>query len=326
LFIQGAGLASNTTVLVIDPDAAFFRDRLLADFPGIRVLTALGADDAGDKIAEADVLAAMGTKLIFREGGIMDKARKLKWIQAFTTGTDKIMPLKAFTKEMLLTSTRGMHGAQMAEMALLQMLALARDLPRSVRNQGEAKWDRFMQIRLLGKTVVILGVGTSGEDLALRCKVMGMTVVGVTGTPRPSPNFDRMVKRSELVSAAKEADFLVVVVPYEKETHKIVNAKVFNAMKPTAFVCNIARGGVLDEQDLLVALRSKKIAGAALDVFDLEPLPPDNPLWREPNVMITPHHAGQSDVYNEQVYGIFGPNLKCFLENRFGDMRNVIEH
>lgn len=318
-------MAIDTTVLVIDPDAEYFRDKLRADFPGIRVLTALGPNDIGGKIVHADVLAAMGSKMIFRDG-LLEPAEKLKWIQTFTTGTDKVTPLKAFRKHMLLTSTRGMHGAQMAEMALMQMLALARDLPRMVRNQIDVKWDRFLQIRLLGKTVVILGVGTSGEDLALRCKAMGMKVVGVTATPRSLPNFDRMVGRTELASAAGDADFLVIVVPYEKQTHKIVNARVFNAMKPTAFVCNIARGGVLDEQDLLAAIREKKIAGAALDVFDVEPLPADNPLWREPNVLITPHHAGQSDVYNEQVYGIFGPNLKCFLENRIGDMRNVIEH
>ena len=311
--------------MVIDPDAEYFRDKLRSDFPGIKVLTASGPNDVGDKIVYADVLAAMGSKIIFRDG-LLESAEKLKWIQTFTTGTDKVTPLKAFRKHMLLTSTRGMHGAQMAEMALMQMLALARDLPRMLRNQAESKWDRFLQIRLLGKIVVILGVGTSGEDLAMRCKAMGMIVVGVTATPRPLPNFDRMVKRSELASAAKDADFLVIVVPYEKETHKMVNAKVFAAMKPTAFVCNIARGGVLDEQDLLVAIKDKKIAGAALDVFDVEPLPADNPLWREPNIIITPHHAGQSDVYNEQVYDIFGPNLKCFLDNRFGEMRNLIDH
>jgi D-2-hydroxyacid dehydrogenase (NADP+) len=317
--------ATNTTVLVIDPDAEYFREKLHADFPGVRVLTAQGLKDVGDKIAEADVLAAMGSKMIFQEE-LLEKAGKLKWIQAFTTGTDKITPLKSFRKETLLTTTRGMHGAQMAEMALMQMLALARDLPRMLRNQQQAKWDRFLQVRLYGKTVVILGVGISGEELASRCKAMGMTVVGVTGTPRQSPNFDRMARRSELESAVKDADFLAIVVPYEKETHKIVNAKIFAAMKPTAYVVNIARGGVLDEQDLLVALREKRIAGAALDVYDTEPLPADNPLWREPNVICTPHHAGQSDVYNEQVYDILAPNLRCFLENRRGEMRNLIEH
>ena len=317
--------AAETTVLVIDPDAEFFREHLLADFPGIRVLTAHEPADVGDKLAEADVLAAMGSKAIFHDG-VLERAPRLKWIQAFTTGTDKITPLKAFRKDMLLTSARGMHGPQMAEMALMQMLALARDLPRMVHNQAQAKWDRFLQIRLLDKTVVILGVGVSGQDLALRCKAMGMRVIGVTSTPRQSPHFDRMVTRPELESAVREADFLAIVVPYEKETHKIVNAKILAAMKPTAFVVNIARGGVLDEQDLLVAIREKKIAGAALDVFDVEPLPPDNPLWREPNVLITPHHAGQSDVYNQQVYDILAPNLRCYLENRVSDMRNLIEH
>lgn len=317
--------AANTTVLVIDPDAEYFREKLLADFPGINVLTARGPADVGDKIAAVDVLAAMGSKAIFQEA-LLEKAGRLKWIQAFTTGTDKILPLKSFRKEMLLTSTRGMHGTQMAEMALLQMLALARDLPRMLANQQQAKWDRFLQIRLYGKTVVILGVGVSGEALAVRCKAMGMKVVGVTSTPRQSPHFDRMVTRPELEGAVKDADFLAIVVPYEKETHKIVNAKIFRAMKPTAYVVNIARGGVLDEQDLLVALREKRIAGAALDVYDIEPLPADNPLWHEPNVICTPHHAGQSDVYNEQVYDIFAPNLRCYLDNRSTEMINLIEH
>lgn len=312
-------------MLVIDPDAGYFRERLLAEFPGIKVLTALGPEDVGDKTREADVIAAMGSKMIFREG-FLDGAPKVKWIQTFTTGTDKVTPLKAFRKETLLTSTRGMHGAQMAEMALMGMLALARDLPRMLRNQAEARWDRFLQIRLLGKTVTILGIGVSGEGLASRCKALGMNVIGVTSSPRSLPNFDKIYTRGELVEAARQADFLVIVVPYESATHKIVNKTVFDAMKPSAFLVNIARGGVLDEDALLVALRAKKIAGAALDVFDVEPLPTDNPLWREPNVIVTPHHAGQSDVYNEQVYDIFGPNLKCFLEGRVGDMRNLIEH
>ncbi len=318
-------MATDTTLLVIDPDADFFRAKLIADFPGVRTLAAQDVDQIGAEIAEIDVLAAMGTLRIFQES-LIERAKRLKWIQTFTTGTDKVTRLKSLGKEVLLTSTRGMHGAQMAEMALLQMMALARDMPRMLRNQQEANWDRFLQIRLFGKTVVILGVGTSGEDLALRCKAMGMSVVGVTSTPRQLPNFDRMFRREELAVAVKEADFLAIVVPYGKETHKMVNANIFAAMKPTAYVVNIARGGVLDEQDLLLALRNKQIAGAALDVYDVEPLPPDNPLWREPNVICTPHHAGQSDTYNEQVYDILAPNLRCFLEDRHGEMRNLIPH
>ena len=121
--------AAETTVLVVDPDAGFFREQLLADFPGLQVLVAEGPEIADEQLARADVIAAMGSKFIFHEG-VLERAPRLKWIQAFTTGTDKITPLKAFRKDMLLTSTRGMHGAQMAEMALMQMLALARDLPR----------------------------------------------------------------------------------------------------------------------------------------------------------------------------------------------------
>jgi len=254
------------------------------------------------------------------------EAHSLKWIQVFTTGTDHITNMRSLKPETIVTSMRGIHGPQMAEMALMLMFALARDLPRMIRNQADERWERFLQRRLYGKTVLILGVGIIGGELGPRCKALGMTVVGVSNSPRAMPGFDRIVPRADLTKAVPEADFLVVLVPFERGTDKIVNAELFRAMKPSAYLINIARGGVCDEQALIAALREKRIAGAALDVFQTEPLPADSPLWRMDNVIVTPHHGGQCDVYNELVLGLFQKNLECFLEGRVSDMVNLVTH
>lgn len=311
------------SVLVIDPEADFFKQRLEAHFPQLQVKTAHSTAEASPLVPDVEVFAGLPR---FYSDDMVREASRLKWIQAFTTGTDHITGLKSLKRDTVVTSVRGMHGPQMAEMALMLMLALARDLPRMVRNQHDAKWERFLQRRLYGKTVLILGVGIIGADLAARCKALGMRVLGVSRTPRAAPDFDRMLPRSELLRAAGEADFLVVLVPYDRSTDRIVNAELLRSMKPSAYLVNIARGAVCDEQDLIAALREKRIAGAGLDVFQVEPLPADSPLWRMPNVIVTPHQGGQCDVYNDLVLEIFQNNMQCFLEGRVPDMVNLIPH
>ncbi len=313
----------SRSILVIDPDAEFFRRRLEDANRGLEVKAAGSTDEALAFVGEAEVFA--GLPRFFRDDMVRE-AKHLKWIQLFTTGTDHITGMKSLKPETLVTSTRGMHGPQMAEMALMLMLALARDLPRMVRNQARSVWQRFLQRRLYGKSVLVFGVGLIGEELGLRCKALGMTVVGVTNTPRTAPGFDRMVPRSELLKAASETDFLVVLVPADESTNKIVNRELLHAMKPSAFLVNIARGAVCDEPALVEALNEKRIAGAGLDVFAVEPLPASSPLWRMQNVIVTPHQGGQCDVYNELVLEIFQKNMQCFLEGRGGDMLNLVPH
>jgi phosphoglycerate dehydrogenase-like enzyme len=311
------------SILVVDPEADFYRERLLAAFPQLEVKTALSTTEAMPHAPDVDAFAGMPR--FFNDAMVRD-ARRLRWIQVFTTGVDHVIGLASLKAETIVTSLRGIHGPQMAEMAVMHMLALARDLPRMVRNQQHELWDRFLQRRLYGKTVVILGVGISGEELAPRCKALGMTVVGVSSSPRAVPGFDRIVPRAELIAAAREADFLAVLVPYDKSTDKIVNEALLCAMKPSAYLVNIARGGVCDEQALIDALEQKRIAGAALDVFKTEPLPASSPLWRMPNVIVTPHEAGQCDVYNDLVFALFQKNVQCFLEDRVSDMVNRVAH
>jgi phosphoglycerate dehydrogenase-like enzyme len=194
------------------------------------------------------------------------------------------------------------------------------------RNQAEGKWEQWDQPILEGKTIVIVGLGLLAEHLAERCKLFGMTVIGVSSGRAQAANFDEIHPRSELVKLAARADFLMLLVPYSPETHHLINHDVLAAMKPSAFVINLARGGVLDEAALIEALQAGKIAGAGLDIFSKQPLPPDNPLWRMPNVIITPNIGGRSDKFVEQTMIILEPNLQAFIDGRLKDLRNVVAH
>src|SRR6185295_2573716 len=253
-------------------------------------------------------------------------APKLKWVQALTTGVDSLVAPGVLPPHVLLTSTRGIHGPQMSELAFLNMIALNRDFRKMQRNQAEGKWDQWNQPILEDKTIVIVGLGILAEHLAERCKLFGMNVIGVSSGRAKAPHFDEVHPRTELVKLAARADFLMLLVPYSKETHHLINRDVLAAMRPTAFLINLARGGVLDEAALIEHLQAGKIAGAALDIFSKQPLPPDNPLWRMPNVIITPNIGGRSDRFVEQTLQIVEPNLQAFLDGRLKDLCNLVAH
>jgi len=138
------------------------------------------------------------------------------------------------------------------------------------------------------------------------------------------PGIDRMLKRSDLVATARELDYLVLLVPYSEETRHSIGAKVFAAMKPTAFLINLARGGIVEEDSMIEALTSGKIAGAALDVFQTEPLPPEHPLWGMKNVIITPHLGGFCDVYADLALVTVEHNMECWLRGDIDAMRDIV--
>ena len=159
----------------------------------------------------------------------------------------------------------------------------------------------------------ILGVGLIAEDLAPRCKALGMTVVGISRSQRKPAGFDRIVPRDDLARAVADLDFLVLLIPYEKETHHIVDERVLAAMKPTAFLINIARGGVIDEPALIRALEEERIAGAALDAYETEPLPKGHPMWTAKNAIVSPHMTGTWDGYAVACFRQFSQNYDCFV-------------
>lgn len=306
-----------------EADSAVFASRIGADLPGLNLLATNDRAKALAHAEEAEVL--IGHHYQFDED-IVGRAKRLRWIQSLTTGTDVIVNLKALAKDVTVTSTRGMHGPQMSELVFLQMLSLTRNYPRILRNQDAGHWERWPQPLLWGKTVVIVGVGAISEELAPRCKSFGMTVHGVSGSRRVPTGFDSVFHRSELAKAAALADYLVLIVPHSAETENLVDGAVLRAMKREAFLINVARGGVLDETALVQALRQGALAGAALDVFRQQPLPPDHALWHEPNVLITPLLGGMSNIYLDQAYPVVRDNLRAFVAQDMHAMRNIVAH
>jgi phosphoglycerate dehydrogenase-like enzyme len=316
---------SNRIIFIGEPetDASLFMARALADFPNLDLLATNDREYARQQAENADAL--IGHAFQFDEDMLL-RARRLRWIQSLTTGTDSILRLASLRAEVTVTSTRGMHGPQMSELVFLQMLALLRDFPRMQQNQAAHAWKRWPQPLLWGKTAVIVGIGAIAEVLAPRCKAFGMTVYGVSGATRKPAGFDEVFGRDQLQRAAGFADFLVLIVPYTPQTEKLIDAAVIAAMKPSAYLINVARGGVLDEHALLAALSEQRLAGAALDVFRETPLPPDHPLWREESIIITPHIGGMSTIYLEQAYPIVRENLRKFLDGEPRAMTNIVPH
>ena len=312
-----------TKVLILDVNAQQYRDRLARHFPAVEFHAFHDAKDAEPVIAGIEVIIALGHHI---PKTLIAAARNLKWIQALTTGTDTLTAPGVLPPHVLLTSTRGIHGPQMSELAFLNMIALGRNFRKMQRNQAEAKWEQWGQPILEGKTIVIVGLGLLAEHLATRCKLFGMQVIGISSGRNHAPNFDEVHPRSNLAKTAARADFLMLLVPYSKETHHLINREVLAAMKPSAFLINLARGGVLDEAALIEHLQSGKIAGAGLDIFSTQPLPPDNPLWRMPNVIITPNLGGRSDKFVEQTTTVLEPNIQAFIEGRLKDLRNIVAH
>lgn len=314
-----------TNLLIILNLPAAVRNRyyehLRTVFPEVNVTLVDHVTKADPHIGAADILLTFGAQIGEHADALMRKAGRLKWIQALGTGVDNLADQPALGGDVLITNLHGIHGPAMSEAALLAMMALGRDLPRVVRNQDLHRWERWPGRLLNGKTVGIFGVGAIALDLAPKCKVLGMKVVGISSAKRRVPGFDEMYARDELISAVGPLDYFVILTPYTPETHGIVGAAVFSAMKPKSYLINLARGGVVDEDALVSALRDGRIAGAALDVFVKEPLPEDHPLWSLKNVIVSPHLGGFHDAYADDALPIIEENMRRFLA---GDMANMI--
>jgi phosphoglycerate dehydrogenase-like enzyme len=310
-------------LLTLPPDVTEqYRARLSRLFPEITIDVVADKAKAESAIKAADMLLTFGQMLKNLKFDLKD-AVNLKWIQALGTGLDGITDQPSLRPGVTVTSLHGVHGPPVSEAALASMFALSRDLPGFVRAQDEHTWKRWPAKLLHNKTVGILGIGVIAEALAPKCKAMGMTVVGITSSPRPVTGFDSVHPVSELLTVVPHLDYFVLLTPYSAATHHMIDAKVFAAMKPTAYLVNVARGGVVDEDALVAALRAKEFAGAALDVFNEEPLPADHPLWGFKNVIITTHQGGFCDTYVDLAMPLLEHNMRCFLKDDTKSMRNV---
>lgn len=299
----------------------YYAARLKERFPQLEIDVVDHFSKATPLAHGADILLTFGPML---RDEVVANAPRLKWIQALGTGVDGVIDQPSLGKHVIVTNIRGIHGEPVSEAAIMGMLALSRDLPRSVRCQDQRSWTRWPPKLLHGKTVGIYGIGLIAEALAPRCKAFGMTVVGYSSTIRAVPGIDRMLSRGDLITTARELDYLVLLVPYSEATRHCIDAQVFAAMKPSAFLVNLARGGIVDEDAMIDALKAGRIAGAALDVFQTEPLPAEHPLWSVPNVIITSHLGGFCDVYADRALVTVEHNMECFLRGDIDGMRELV--
>jgi D-2-hydroxyacid dehydrogenase (NADP+) len=316
---------TNLLILLAMPEAVRnqYRDRLRARFPELGINLVDHHSKVGPHIAAADALLTFAPMLSSK---VLEQAARLKWVQALGTGVDNLTDQPALRKDVIVTNVHGIHGAPVSEAAIASMLALARDLPRAVRAQDTRQWLRWPAQLLHNKTVGIFGIGAIAEELAPKCKAFGMRTIGISSSPRAVAGFDRMHRRDKLVDVVGEFDFFVLLTPLTEKTRNSIDARVLAAMKPTSILVNLARGGVVDEAALLNALQAGRLAGAALDVFNKEPLPVDHPFWAMENVIITTHQGGFCDVYIDHALPTVEANMQCFLDGNIGGMINVVPH
>jgi D-2-hydroxyacid dehydrogenase (NADP+) len=304
-------------VLIADQDAVEYRKALAPMFPEVEFHAVTRESDIQDHVDRMEILVTL-----YRVSDeLLKQAARLQWIQVLGVGINYLLDRPSLKKEVIVTSCRGIHGPQMSEMALLLMLALNRDFPQTLRNQDRRQWERWPGKLLFRKHVGIVGMGTIGEAIAERCKCFGMRVSGIDIVERKLASVDAFYPPNRLPEVASQFDYLILVAPSTPETRGIVGAELLSRMKPTAYLINIARGELVNEEALLRALESGTIAGAALDALPIEPLPADHPLWRAKNIIITPHVGGMSDIYVEQTLPIVEENLRRFIR---GERRNLI--
>ncbi|MCT9097268.1 D-2-hydroxyacid dehydrogenase [Haloarchaeobius sp. HME9146] len=247
------------------------------------------------------------------------------WIHSIQTGIDRF-PLDDLREhDVTLTSSTGIHGPAIGETVAGYMLSFSRRLLPAVKAQTRREWsppEWDEAFTLTGEQVCIVGLGALGKGIVDRANGLGMEVVGVRRSGEPVDGVEEVYTPDELHTAIRDARFLVLAVPLVEETRRMVGAEEFDLLDDDAILVNVARGPVVDESALIAALESGSIAGAALDVFETEPLPEDSPLWEFENVLVTPHCAGFTEDYYRNVAGIVRENVENI--ERGADLRNHI--
>ena len=276
---------------------------------------AIESDDELDREIE-DADAMFGLRLTSE---LLKKANRLRWTQIIAVGSETHLFPEFLESEVVLTNSRGTTAINISEHVFALILSFSRCLHMTRLRQQEKVWEdrpNLPVMEISGETLGIFGMGGIGLEVAKRAHAFGMRLLAVDPTPTATPEYVHGPwdpdKKRELLA---QSDFVAVCCPHTPKTEGMIGAAEFKAMKPSAFLINIARGKIVDQAALVEALRNKEIAGAGLDALDPEPLPSDSPLWEMENVIITPHHAGQSPKSRKRVFALFCENLKRFVNN-----------
>ena len=254
------------------------------------------------------------------------QAPKLRWVQLHSAGVDHVMDTPLWGSEVAITTASGIHPPNMVEYVYMVVLAFAHHLPRMLFYQARAEWPsqrwaKFVPEELRAATMGVIGYGSVGQEVGRLAHAFGMRVLGmrrgVAGYELPDlaggHQPDQSYASDQLIEMLPECDYVVLAVPFTSATYHLIDRAALRAMKPTALLINVARGPVVDEAALVDALRAGWIAGAALDVFEQEPLPADSPLWTLENVILSPHVAGFTPHYDDRGTALFAENLRRYL-------------
>ncbi|MBI4625952.1 MAG: D-2-hydroxyacid dehydrogenase [Verrucomicrobia bacterium] len=282
--------------------------------PNVRIVTGLTRETALARAGEAH-----GIDGRFATPEFLARAPKLVWVQVMSAGVDRFVGIEPLVKNdaIVLTNFRGVHGPSIADHAMAMLLSLTRDLRFHAANQVKQHWGKGespgQPVALDKSTMLVVGIGGIGTEIAQRAHGFGMRVIGTRRSTTPAPAFfERVGQSKDLLTMLPEADVVAIAVPLTAETEKLFNPAAFAAMKRGSYFINIARGKVVDTNALVAALKSGQLAGACLDVTDPEPLPAGHVLWSLPNVIITPHVAGESEVTDQRSSAMLRENIRRF--------------
>lgn len=296
---------------------AWFGERLAQDFPQLDIVLRDSYEGIEPHLREAEVIFTISLR---PEQLVL--ARNLRWIHAPTAAVHQFMFPELIDSDIVLTNSREVHGPVVAEHVMALMFALAKKIPQAVTFQQkrvwaqEAMWTQGTHLQeLSGATLGLIGVGSIGMRVARMASAMGMRIIAVRehiekGTP---DGIEAVFPLSEVDRLLQQSDFVVLAAPLIEATRQLINASRLATMKPSAYLINVGRGPQVDEVALADALQARRIAGAALDVFEREPLPADSPLWGLENLLITPHTAGLTDKLWHRHYDLFSDNLRRYL-------------
>ena len=254
-------------------------------------------------------------------------APNLRWIQSFSTGMDKFLfPEIVARDEVAISNVAGLYAPQGGEHAWALLLALTRGIDAAIRSNAERKWSGGATVELTGLTLGVIGMGGFGIEMVKRAAGYDMQVIAVDPVRRdPPPGVDELKdnSRENIHDLLQRADVVMMACPRTEETYHMIGAAELALMKESAYLVNVTRGGIIDEDALCQALADGQIAGAGLDVTEVEPLPPESPLWDAPNIILTPHRAGASQHRPRKVYEFFAAQLERYVKGE--QVLNIVD-
>jgi phosphoglycerate dehydrogenase-like enzyme len=297
--------------------AASRRHRALAR--RLRARIAWDLEGFEDAMQRAEILIGWE----FPRKDLRARAPRLRWIHLTGAGLEHLAPFDWIPEGVVVTNNSGVHAPKAAEYAEMAILMLANRIPSHVTNQQRARWQQFFPAPVSGKTLLIIGVGAMGAAAAARAKRLGLRVLGIRRTGKPHRHVDQMFRPDALDRLLPRTDFVLLTAPLTPATRGLVGRRQLDLMKPEAGLVNMGRAGLVDYEALADKLTRGELSGAILDVFDPEPLPASSPLWRTPNLIMTPHCSSDAPDYADRTLDLFFDNFRRYLARR--PLRNMVD-